>query len=177
MEISTIARPYAKAAFSYALEHGQLSHWSKMLSSLCNLVSNERCQEALKLSSLSKVEKANLLLDIVGDGVDKHGANLIKVMSYHNRLLLIPEVYYQFTRLKCSKEKIRKVTAISAYPLTDSDIEKLLNRLSKKFSSDIEINSEIDPTIIGGLIIESDGFVIDSSIKGRLAKLADTLMK
>lgn len=175
MEISTVARPYAKAAFAFAMENSQLAHWSKMLETLSLIASDESMRAFLGDPTSSKEQRVSAVCDIADSAIDQYGRNLVATMSEKDRLELLPSVYEQFEILKADKENSKDITVVSAYPLSDPELEQLKKKLSKQFSSEVNVDVEVDKDLIGGLIVKSEGMVIDGSIRGRLKKLADTL--
>ena len=175
MENSTVARPYAKAAFAYAVEQQQLAHWYKMLGTLAFIVSDERVQLQLKNPTLSKEQRTDLLSSIADDSLDDHGKNFISVMSKQGRLVILIEVFKQFEILKAEHENSKDVKVLTAYPMSDSELDALKKKLSQYFSSNVDVTVEIDKGLIGGLVIKSDDVVIDGSIRGKLNKLAESL--
>ncbi len=175
METSTIARPYAKAAFAFAVENDQLAHWSHMLETLAVISVDEQVKLFLENPVNSREQRASILCKIADSSIDQNGKNLVETMSVQNRLGLLPEVKIQFEQLKADKENAREVRVLSAYPLSDAELEKLTAELSKKFSANVNVNVEIAKELIGGVLIESDGVVIDNSIRGKLKKLAESL--
>jgi F-type H+-transporting ATPase subunit delta len=83
----------------------------------------------------------------------------------------------QFEILRAEEEKSIEVEVTSAYELSADQSEALRAALQKKFNKDITIESSVDASLVGGAIIRAGDIVIDGSVKGRLAKLVDTLVQ
>ena len=95
-ELTTLARPYAKAAFEYAQAHQQLAAWSAMLGLAAAVSQDDTMQRVLKAPRLTSAEKANAFIEVVGDKFDAQAQNFIHIVSENGRLVLLPEIAEQF---------------------------------------------------------------------------------
>ena len=115
------------------------------------------------------------MIDICGDEFnDKHKA-FIKILAENKRLELISAISKLFEKFKAQQEKFSDISVLSAYEL-DSKSEKLLTeKLRSVLNNDVSLQTEIDQSLLGGVVIRAGDMVIDGSVKGRLNKLAETL--
>lgn len=173
-ELNTVARPYTKAVFEYAREAGALDQWSEMLATAAAVVSNETVDNVLSNPGLTHGQKAEAVISVIAD-LDEQGKNLVQLLSENDRLSLLPEVSAQFEQLKADLQKTVEVEVTSAYELDEQQQQKLTQALSTKLGQDVSLTTEIDKSIIGGVIIRTDDLVIDGSLRGRLAKLAEAM--
>ena len=112
-ELATIARPYARAAFSYALDKDAgLAVWSRMLQLLSAAVSESLVKAALDNPGLSGEDEANLLIDILGEEVTNEGQNFLNVLAGYDRVALLPEIAAMYELLKANHEKTMDVFVI-----------------------------------------------------------------
>lgn len=176
-EITTLARPYAKAAYEFALENKALDTWSSMLGFVASLVQDPYMQKVLQNPVLSDQQKAETLTSIDPNKIDVSAKNFICQLAKHDRLALLPEIFILFEVLKAEQEKRVTVKVLSAFPLSAAENEKLTASLKKRLGRDVQINSEVDKSLIGGLIIRAGDLVIDGSVTGKLAKLSERLNK
>ena len=176
-ELATLARPYANAAFDLAKQEGSLDRWSLMLRTLVTTTQDERVRGMLSSPDLSSVAKAFQLADICGDDLDVRGKKFLQALADHDRLALIDEILVQFEALRANEERSLEVEVISAYPMSDDHSEALRRALHAKFDKDISIESRVDESLIGGAIIRAGDTVIDGSVRGKLTKLAETLVQ
>lgn len=170
------AHPYARAAFDYALEHTQLEQWASMLKTMSEYVKQPLVAEILKNPQYTEQARADIYLALGQDKLNVAEQNFIKLLAYNDRLALLPDIYHLFEQLRATVEKTLAVTVKSAVPLTDAYREKLQASLSKKFGQHVELACEVDPNILGGLLIKSGDHVIDSSVRGQLERLRDTVI-
>jgi len=174
-ELTTIARPYAKAAFEFAREQKDLATWSSSLATLSAVTQNEKVDSLLESPVLTAEQKAQSLIDLCGDAVSDNVKNFVGVLASNNRLDAIATISELFEDLKAQQEKFADVKVTSAFTL-DAAVEKsLASKLGKTLGSDVSVSTIVDKDLIGGVVIRAGDTVIDSSVKGRLAKLAESL--
>ncbi|WP_350607938.1 F0F1 ATP synthase subunit delta [Pseudoalteromonas sp. MER144-MNA-CIBAN-0113] len=173
-ELTTIARPYAKAAFELAVEKGTIESWNDMLFFAGHVASNE--QASTILAGLpTATAQAGLFINLCGEQLNEQGQNLVKVMAENGRLIALPEVAHLFSALKADYDKEIDIDVISATPLAAAQQESLVAALEKRFARKVKLNCSEDATVVGGLIIKAGDTVIDGSLRGKLNRLATTL--
>ncbi|TGG91468.1 F0F1 ATP synthase subunit delta [Natronospirillum operosum] len=174
-ELSTLARPYAKAAFDAAQAGKNLSGWSAMLRSLATVLSLPAVQALAENASLSSAEKVRRLADLCREDIAEGGENLLQMMAENNRLTLMPAVFEQFETLRLAAEETADVTISSAFALTDEQITLLRDKLTARLGHKVSISTEVDQSLKAGAIIRYGDTVIDGSARGRLVKLAEAM--
>ncbi|MCX2840924.1 F0F1 ATP synthase subunit delta [Microbulbifer thermotolerans] len=174
-ELSTLARPYAKAAFSYAQAASDLNGWSTALATAAAVSQSEKVRELLENPQLTSEERADKFLSICSDELSEAGGNFIRLLAENQRLSLLPEISALFEELKAQAEATLDVEVISARPLSESQAQKLTQALSKKFAREVHLHSSVDESLLGGAIIRAGDTVIDGTVRGRLAKLAEAM--
>ncbi len=173
-DLTTIARPYAKAAFDFAVDKGQLDQWCQMLSFAAEVANNEQMKELLT-GSVSADKLAEIFVAVCGEQVDAHGQNLLKVMAENGRLTALPDVSEQFMALKKEHEKEIDVEVISASELSDEQLANISSKLEQRLERKVKLNCSVDEALLGGVIIRAGDLVIDNSARGRLNRLSDAL--
>ncbi len=174
-ELTTLARPYAKAAFEHALEAKQLAEWSDMLGFAASVVSDTAMQQLLTSPHLSKEDQKDAILKVVEDKLDDKGANFIKILARNGRLMALPEIEVLFNFLRSEFEKTIEAQITSATELNEQQIAQVKEKLAAKLGREIEVSVDVNAELLGGLIIQAEDLVIDGSVRGKLAKLSDTL--
>ncbi|AGI31303.1 TPA: F0F1 ATP synthase subunit delta [Mannheimia haemolytica] len=173
-ELSTVARPYAKAAFDFALEQGQLEQWQQMLTFSAAVANDEQVASFLN-SSLASGQISETFIKICGEQLDQYGQNFIRVMADNKRLAVLPAVLNAFLELRAEQESIKDVEVVSADKLTDAQEAKIANAMEKRLGTKVRITSSIDSSLIAGVIIRYDDVVIDGSSRGQLNRLSQEL--
>ncbi len=174
-ELSTLARPYAKAVFHAANEAKKLTEWSAALSYAAVVAQDRQMQVFLDHPSLTSEQKAEAFVDVCKGKISEQGQNLIHVLAEYKRLSLLPNIAVLFEELKSLQEKSVDVEVQTAFKLGSEHKKNLAKALSAKLDRKISIRSSVDKTLIGGVIIRAGDLVIDASVKGKLAKLAEAI--
>ncbi len=176
MELTTCARPYAKAAFEYARQASVLNEWAQMLSLCAGVSRDDKVQQMLGNPGMSGAQQADVFLSLCEGELDSHGMNFIRTLSEHRRLSLLSEIELLFVQLKAEEEKAQDVDVVSAFPLTETQQNQLAEKMKARLGCSVRLNTEVDSDLIGGVIVKAGDLVIDGSLRARLAKLADTMM-
>jgi len=174
-ELSTLARPYAKAVFEYAEAAGTLEQWSSLLAMLGAVVTDARVEQLLNSPTISTAEQASTLIDICAETLDDKGRNLVLLLAENRRLSLLPQIREQFESLKLQRQRSVNVELVSAAPLDQEQQEKLIGALARKLDRSVNATLSVDPSLLGGVLIRAGDTIIDGSIRGRLTKLAEAL--
>ncbi len=117
-ELTTLARPYAKAAFEHAQAHQQLASWSAMLGLAAAVSQDDTMQRVLKAPRLTSAEKATTFNEVCGDKFDAQARNFISVVAENGRLDLLLEIAAQFELYKAEQEKSVDLEVTSAFALS-----------------------------------------------------------
>lgn len=174
-ELTTVARPYAKAAYQEAQNQNALAEWSAMLELGALVAADENMKTILDHPSLTSEEKAQTFVDVCEGKLSDYGKNFIFVLAENNRLVLLPEIAALFELYKSHQEKSVDVEVESAFELNAEQQEKLAQALAKKLDRKVNISSTTNPELLGGVIMRAEDLVIDASVRGKLAKLAEAI--
>jgi F-type H+-transporting ATPase subunit delta len=172
--LTTVARPYAKAAFEYAVEATAVDSWLEMLVFAAEVSQNETMQTYLS-GGVSVEQATELFINVCGEQLDSNGQNFIKVLAENERLLVLPQVVTQFSELKAEYEKEVTVDVTSAVELTAEQQTTLSAALEKRLARKVKLNCNVDASVVSGLVIKAGDMVIDGSVRGKLNRLASTI--
>ena len=168
----SVARPYAKAAFSVAKEGNQLSQWSDALKKLAIASQEKEMHALLKNPNVSK-EQCCELLGVFAN--EKPLQNFLHLLAEKKRLLLLPDVSILFESLLAKESGYLALTVTSAFEMSDAQQNEVQKKLEKQFNSPAKIEFKVDPAVIGGLFVRSDTWVMDATILGKLKRLKTVL--
>jgi len=168
----TLARPYARAAFSLAREAGSLPAWSSAFAFAAQVAADPRVAALLGNPRLTQAEAVALLLP---EGADDVFARFLAVLAENRRLPLLPEIAGLYDELRFEAERVVKATVTSAAALPASELDTIKAALRKRFGRDVEVDTAVDESLIGGAVIAAGDVVIDGSLKGQLARLQSAL--
>ncbi|MDX1496654.1 MAG: F0F1 ATP synthase subunit delta [Salinisphaeraceae bacterium] len=173
-ELSTLARPYAKAVFERAQAEGKLAEWSEMLASLATVVT---VPEAKQLIGSPKVSDAKLV-EVIGaaaGGLDEAGKNLLSLLVENRRLNTAPAIAEQYEALRAAAENRVDVDVVSASELSQAQQDKLSAALAKRLGRDVRLSCSVDAELLGGAVLKAGDLVIDGSLKADLQRLASAV--
>jgi F-type H+-transporting ATPase subunit delta len=174
LEPKTLARPYAAAIFEYAKQQGKLNEWLNVLALLAEVSKHPEFMLWLS-SSVAMDKKTQTLMQLLGDQPeDVH--NAIQLLTEKKRLDILADIYQLYNLSKQIYEQTQTVQINSAYALNDAQLKSLQTTLSKKLGRNIELVTQVDTTLIGGLVIQMGDEIYDHSIKGQLHQLSQGLL-
>lgn len=173
-ELTTIARPYAKAAFDYAVENKVIPQWQEMLVFAAEVAKNKAMKDVLS-GSLAAEQLAELFNNICGEQLDQQGQNLIKLLAENGRLKALPYISDLFNLYKADFDKEIDVEVTSAVKLTKKQESELGASLEKRLARKVKLNCNVNPELVAGLIIKAGDTVIDGSVRSKLNRLSDAL--
>lgn len=173
IEKATIARPYAEAAFSQALDEGTLADWAVFVGNLKMIISDENMRQVIYNPKLSDQQLADLIIELCGEAISQTQQNFVKILVDAERIALAPEIAGLFEQSKAAAEGMSEVDVISAFALDDGQLNTISDAISKRLGKKIDINASEDKDLIGGVVIRAGDAVIDASVKGRLKELTN----
>ena len=176
-ELTTVARPYAKAAFEYANAEGklELTVWSTQLALAAAIVQDAEFARYLSRPSMTVAEQATALFAACGGELSASVRNFLSLVAANKRLMALPAIAELYEEEKAKSEKTADVVVTSAFGLSDVQEQVLAKQLAAKLDRRINIRTEIDAALIGGVVVRTGDLVIDASVRGKLAKLSATL--
>jgi F-type H+-transporting ATPase subunit delta len=171
-EKTTIARPYAKAAFQEALADKDLPLWSDRLRAAATAVRDPRVHELLGSPSVSGEDLAQFVMGVTGAALDEHGQNFFRMLGENHRLGYLPEISTLFDGYKDEAESVIDVTVTSAAPIDSAQQQALSKALERKLKRTVRLHCATDSTLIGGAVLRAGDTVIDGSLLSRLKRIA-----
>jgi F-type H+-transporting ATPase subunit delta len=174
-ESITLARPYAKAAFEVALAANELGAWSKALKLLASVSAVDQVRKRLLAPSLTAAQQADTLIAICAGELLPATENLIRLLAENKRLTLLGEISDLFEALKTNQEKTIDVELSTAFELNEDVVKKITQALKTRLNREIKLQTRVDKYLIGGAVIRAGDTVIDSSVRGKLTKLAEAM--
>lgn len=168
----TLARPYARAAFAAARDAGRTAAWSQALALSARIAADPQVQSMLGHPQLGANDAVALLA--AGDG-DEAYARFLALLADNRRLELLPEIAGLFEQQRAEAERIVKARVTSATELQPPELANIVNALRARFGREVEVETAVDPSLIGGAVIDAGDVVIDGSLRGKLERLQSVL--
>lgn len=174
-EPSTLARPYAEAAFRLADAKGALAEWSEALAGLAAVAADPRVRAVLGDPNLSAAKLAGLFIGVLAGRLSGEAENFVRVLAENGRLDVLPEIRVQFEALKNEREGVIEAEVQSAFELAPDPLAELVARLEKKTGKKVRARLRVEPELIGGVRIVLGDKVIDGSARAQLDALQTAL--
>jgi F-type H+-transporting ATPase subunit delta len=180
--VTTLARPYAKAAFALAQDEQTrddqaLARWEQMLNLAAAITADAAMAEVLESPHVSDPAAVKLIVDTAGDALDERFRGFLGVLADYGRLPLLSEIARLFRRLRAKAERRLQVRVVSAVPLDPEQSARMREALARRFACQIQLDNEIDQSVLGGAVIYAGDEVIDGSLRDRLHKLSSSLAR
>ena len=168
-----IAVRYAEALFSVAEEKDLLTRTAKDITCVRTvLAENPDLVNVLAMPDVIPEKKAELLNRIFQEDLEEPMLGLLTVLVRKGRIGQIDEVFAEFEERLIEWEKKCRVTVTSAAALSDAEVSKIRETLAKSMQKEILIDTVIDPSLIGGLVVRVGDVVFDNSIRSSLSKMS-----
>jgi F-type H+-transporting ATPase subunit delta len=174
MRPSTTARRYAEAAFDVAQADGKSADWLRQLNSVRELLQRPTIKEYFDDPNISREEKLETVPRIF-PGADPHVLNLLRILTSKHRMHLVPQIVVEFERLLRESRGVAEATVTVARSIGNDEEQQIAQQLGRALGKRVEIRTEVDPNIIGGIVIRIGDQLIDASVAGRLERLRQQL--
>ena len=174
-EPSTIARPYAEAAFRLADAQGKLADWSATLANLSAVAADERLRAAIGDPNMPAAKLAGLIISILAGKLSGETENFVRVLAENGRLEVLAEIRAQYEVLKNEREGVVEAEISTAFDMDQAQLADLVARLEKKTGRKVRARVSVDKSLIGGVKIAIGDQVIDGSARAQLAALETAL--
>jgi F-type H+-transporting ATPase subunit delta len=168
---STTARRYAEAIFEIAERDGTVDVWLSQLDQVSAVARDENAVRGLENPSAPIAERMALMHSVVGKSMLVPLDNLIAMVLRRRRLELLPGIAREYRRLYNRSVGIVEATATSAAPLAADELRALQERLQNMTNKRVELTTQVDPSLLGGIQVRIGDMLLDGSVRGRLERL------
>ena len=174
MSVSKIAGRYAKSLIDLAQEQGKLETVLGDMNSFRSATENKDLLMMLKSPIINTTKKRSILEAIFGESFDKMTMAFVNIVLTKGREEALPEICAEFINQYRSLKNITSATVTSAVALTEDTLDKIKNKIRSEMTQgggEVEIQTKVDPTLLGGFVIEIGDKLYDASVANRLKKL------
>ena len=178
MDISTIRVRYAKAFFSLAKEKDRLETFKTDIEKVSNVcIHSADFVHLLESPLIPSAKKKKLITAIFNNEVNPLTLNFLLLILQNNREEYILGICHNFLDLIRKDQNIKSAMLVTATEINPKTIDKIKSLLEKELNATVELNSKVDPAIIGGLILRIDDSQYDASITTQLRKIKQELLE
>jgi ATP synthase F1 delta subunit len=172
-----IAEVYARSLFEVAKEHDALDRVHDELSEFTEALSDERNLQVFLFSPyFSSEEKKNGVTSIVSDA-DERFVNFLELLAERHRMPAIFRIKREFDALWAEENQLLPVTVTSAVELDEGLVEDIGKRIQDQTGRRVELSSNVDPEVLGGLMVQVGNMVLDGTVRNRLERLRKQVTK
>lgn len=176
--MSEISNEYAKALFMLALEKGCSKDYKDALELVSGVFDeNPVYKDFLSTFAIPLEERLNALEEAFKDSIPRDVMSFLKILCEKKRIDEFSECAQQYIAMHDEMGKISNAKVTSAVELTDEEKAALKEKLEQKSGKKIIIDYSVDESILGGLIVEADGKIMDSSLKKHLKEIKDVIKR
>jgi F-type H+-transporting ATPase subunit delta len=169
--VEEIARVYGDALFDVAKESGSLDEIHEQLGQFADaLAENREMQIFLFSPYFSSAEKRDGIARVVSGG-DEGLVNFLELLAEKHRMPAIFRIRSHFDELWAEENKRLEVRLTSAVPLDESVVKRVGDEIARKTDRKIDLESDVDEDILGGLVLRVGNMVLDASLRAKLERL------
>ncbi len=170
-------RIYADALFGAAKDAGRLAQVHEALSDFAAAVAESpELRAVLRNPQLESSAKASILADLAG-GEEPLFTHFLQVAAEKGRAGEIEEIAKEFERLIAREERRLTVELTTARELSDSEAESILKQIEDAAGRKVEATQKVDPSLVGGIVLQAGSLRVDASVRGRLERLRNELVR
>jgi len=174
---ASLAGRYASALFDLARDQRQIDSVSRSLDALSQAMLDSRDFAELIASPVVSREEAGQALAALAPqlGLDPITSNFVGVLARNGRKGQLRAVIRAFGRLAAEHRGETVAEVVTARPLNDDQVAQLKQRLRARAGRDVSIDAEVNPDILGGIVVKLGSQMIDASIRTKLNRLAQAM--
>jgi F-type H+-transporting ATPase subunit delta len=170
-----IARPYARAAFEYALAANHLAGWGDFLQFAALVVQEKTVRSWILDPRVSKVTLLETIVAIGKEWVDPAQQNFLHLLIDNHRLAYLPQILVSFAEQKAEHDQSLEVLVKTFSAFDEQQTQTLLQALEQRLKRKVHLQFQVDPALLGGAIIRAGDLVIDGSVRSKLKRLQQSL--
>lgn len=172
-KLTTIARPYAIAAFEYATAHNAIPAWETALDAAAQLSQDAAVQQLLSKPNITLKQITDFYGEVLAKVLNTEITNFIHLLAEYDRLAALPEIAALFKAYRAAQEKKLTVHVTSATPLDEKYRQKLVDALTKRLQRQVSLECDVDAGLLAGAVITAGDTVIDGSVRGKLNRMVE----
>jgi ATP synthase F1 delta subunit len=175
--VEEIAEVYSRALFEAAKENDVLDRIHEELGAVDDALRDDHELRLFFFSPYFTSEEKKDGLVRVLEGADERLLNLLRLLAERHRMPLLPRIRRQFDGMWAEENKLLPVSVTSAVELDGSLVDEIGRRIQEQTGRQVELSSNVDPDVLGGLVVRVGNMVLDASVRNRLEQLRKQVAK
>jgi len=177
MRDATIARNYAEALLELARRADDPAGWGKLIRDVANGVRQDvTLQHFLESPKISEQQKNEVFFQALGDRVPRHFLRFLQTLVRKRRQLLIPEISIEYDNLLDIHEGRVHANVTVARETSAEDESLIARQLSRVVGKTVVPHLNVNPAILGGVVVKIGDTVMDGSVRRRLGRLRSQIL-
>jgi F-type H+-transporting ATPase subunit delta len=176
MELSTIAKPYAQAIFEIAEKNDSLLEWSELLSTASVIMADDATQAFIASPGTSKGQKVALICALLEKATSRELSEqesaFVNLVLNNGRTESFGSISSAFESSVANANQSKSFQVVSAFELTEEEKKAIVDDLTSKHKTTVTVDTVVDESLKGGVIIKEGDKVIDTSIKAKVDALS-----
>lgn len=179
MKTGAAAQRYAKAVFSIGVDSGDFERIGGEIGAVVSAIDGNESLRGILLNPQHDSESKRKVVEAIAGkkGFTSTTKNLLLLLVDKGRLSLLQEIYRSYQILSDEKAGRMNARVVTAAQLSEPLIKEIADSLEKKTGKKVSISSEVEPSLIGGVVIKIGDIIYDGSIKTQLHKLRENILK
>jgi F-type H+-transporting ATPase subunit delta len=174
--MSAVSKRYARALFEVASDNQTIEATETELVDIASIIEqNEELKLLLTHPKISSEDKKQMMNELFAGNVSEATMNFINLILERGREESLLDIVKDFTQFANEARGIVDAVVTTAKPLGEQEINELAKEFGQKLNKTLRVTTEIDPSIIGGVIVRIGDRLYDGSIKGRLARFTQQI--
>ena len=166
-----IAEVYARSLFEVAQEHDQLDEIHDQLGEFADVLSDSRELQVFFFSPyFSSGEKKDGVGKVI-EGGNEYFVRFLELLAEKHRLPVLFRIRRDFDTLWARKQRLLEVSVTSAVELDERTVRGIGEKIEEQTGRRVELTAQVEPDVLGGLVIRVGNMVLDASVRGRLERL------
>jgi F-type H+-transporting ATPase subunit delta len=172
-----IAAVYARSLFEVAMDQDKLDDVRDQLGAFTDALSETRDLQVFFFSPYFSTAEKEDGLERVVSGADPTILNYLKLLIEKHRMPVLFRIRANFDALWEEENRLLPVQITSAIELDESIVKQLGDRIAEQTDRKVELSAEVDPDILGGIVVQVGNSVLDASVRNRLEQLRKQVVK
>ncbi len=169
------AKRYALAAFEIAREHGDIDAWRDAIAQIAEFMSDPEVRRVLENTRVSQEPKQRLIGAALSD-LPALPLNLARLLVRKHRTALASDIALAFSEMIEEERGITHAHARTAVPLNEAETADLARRLQEQTGHEVILDVEVDPSLLGGVVVQIGDRLIDASTRAKLQAMRASLV-
>jgi F-type H+-transporting ATPase subunit delta len=175
--VEELAEVYSRALFEVAKEHDSLDDIHEQLGQFADELDTNRDMQVFFFSPyFSSQEKKDGIGKMI-EGADENFVRFLELLAERHRMPVLPRIRREFNSMWREEKQLLPVNVTSAVELDEQLLKGIGDRIQEQTGREVELTSQVDPEVLGGLVVRVGNMVMDASVRSRLEQIRKQVTK